>query len=96
VTISYVALTRNQKRELARELRPSTTVRDLAELLHVSVKAIVAWTRDLKVDLRQERPGPINPEDLCSCTAPVSDRRVDAACRRRPTCILCGRPGGRS
>lgn len=87
----YNALTVDQKRELARELRPTTKVRDLAAMLHVRKAKILEWTRDLKVDLRIQSKPPQESTERCECDLPAFDARFDRYCHRHVTCIWCGR-----
>lgn len=92
--VAYDSLTIEEKRRVARDLRPSYNVRDLAALLHTGTNQIVKWTRDLKVDLgaARKRTRVRTDEEMCHCPRPASHPGFDSFCKRGETCIYCAKP----
>lgn len=92
--ISYEALPNAEKKRIARELRPSHTLDQLVELLHVGKKAVWNWTKDVRVDLRVGAPPKQvkTDEDFCHCSLPARDSHADSFCQRSQTCIYCTKP----
>jgi transposase-like protein len=92
--ISYAALPKDQKIQIARALRPSHTVRELAPMFGVGTKAIFNWTKGIasSLDQRKRRRPPIKPADPCTCTQAATDREFDAYCLRSAHCLYCGKP----
>lgn len=93
--IAYDSLPVAEKKAIARELRPSTPIPALAELLKVGTSTIARWTVDIVVDLRRSRPPVrvLTDEDYCDCPHPFTDSRMNSFCKRSEHCAKCGKPG---
>lgn len=96
--ITYDALTSDEKREIARELRAEISPTEIAELMHVSLRSIVRWTRGMGKSRTSEPVAAarvLTDEDFCHCPNPARDGQADSFFRRGATCIYCTKPRSR-